>query len=508
MKSDYLEVYKFVAGIRRNYILKRIADGWICGGGLFLAISSLLNLLFFLYPVTVIPLVWDMLAVLYFCFAATWLVDSVFIHKLNIVETAKRIEQKGNLKHPLVSIALELKNSEPQNYFTQKAYSCAACQLSKLPHSLYLLKQWKIYAIVFAAIAWSTTNFTIDPVVADYWKMPFAFLNKGDAAVTPGTVSLPRNSSVKIQLKPSGQAFPSCVIDIASVKAGHGRKRLIRPDSTATFLYTEDSVRESFTYQFTYGGRIFNPETVWVVNPPMLYGLKMKVSPPEYTGLAEREFPEGQGDCSVYAGTKVKIELQSERLSKAVLIVNGDSCKMSIENNKVIGEFTAYNQTAYTFSLQDTFGQKNDSLPVFYVDMIPDDKPFVHFLKPGTNKIVNVNLVESLWLEAVDDLGLRSLKICYYKSGEENEAPNQWNIPVKGHVKTIQRELVWNLGELSLYPGDTVFYWAQASDYRPLKQYQVSRTDTFWFRLASFEEIHEQVVNRENSAQKTISDVR
>lgn len=508
MKSDFQKVSKFISGIRRKYIIKRIVDGILTSGLLFLTFSSFLNLLFFFYPVTLLPLVWDFVLIITISFITIWFVDSIVLHKPGMIETAKLIEQKGSLDHPLVSIALELKTVESQSVFTQKAYSGAAGQIKELPDSLYSLKKWKIYLLVLTAVLWWLTNLTLNPVMTHYWKMPFVFLNKADAVVSPGTVYIPRNALVKMTLEPAGTSFPSCRIRISSVKTGRGNRYLIRPDSSGCFSYLADSVSESFVYQFTYGGRDFNPETVLVVDPPVLYGLKMKLFPPSYTGALQKELPEGQGDCSVYAGTKVKIEIQSDKISDAYLIVNNDSCVMDIADKKITGEFTVYNPVTYTFSLLDTFGQKNDSLPLFYVDIIPDDKPFVHFLKPGANKSVNPDMVESLWLEAVDDLGLRTLKINYYKNGEQDEPPREWNIPLKGNPKTVQKELQWNLNEFSLYPGDTLFYWAQAKDSRPFKPYQIAKSDTFWYRLLSFEEIHEQVVNRENSAQKAITDVR
>src|SRR5690554_1825729 len=508
MKSDFQKVYKFISRIRRKYIIKRTLDGILTAGLMFLTISSFLNLLFFFYPVTLLPLVWDFVLILTIIFIIIWFIDSIVLHKPGMIETANLVEQKGSLDHPLVSIALELKTVESQKIFTQKAYSGAAGQIKELPISIYSLKKWKIYLIVLTAVLWWLTNFTLNPVMTHYWKMPFAFLNKADAVVSPGTVCLPRNAFVKMSLEPSGTFFPSCRIKISSIKTGRESRYLILPDSSGVFSYQADSVRESFVYQFTYGGRDFNPETVLVVDPPVLYGLKMKLFPPSYTGAPQKELPDGQGDCFVYAGTKVKIEIQSDRLSDAYLIVNNDSCVMDTVDNKIAGEFTVYNPITYTFSLLDTFGQRNDSLPLFYVDIIPDDKPFVHFLKPGTNKSVNPEMVESLWLEAVDDLGLRTLKINYYKNGEQDEPPKEWNIPLKGNPKTVQKELEWNLNELSLYPGDTLFYWAQVRDSRPFKPYQIAKSDTFWYRLLSFEEIHEQVVNRENSAQKAITDVR
>src|SRR5690554_7753245 len=119
MKSDFQKVYKFISRMRRKYIIKRILDGILTAGLMFLCSSDLLNLLFFFYPVTLLPLVWDFVLILTIIFIIIWFIDSIVLHKPGMIETAYLVEQKGSLDHPLVSIALELKTVESQKIFTQ-----------------------------------------------------------------------------------------------------------------------------------------------------------------------------------------------------------------------------------------------------------------------------------------------------------------------------------------------------------------------------------------------------
>jgi uncharacterized protein YukE len=57
----------------------------------------------------------------------------------------------------------------------------------------------------------------------------------------------------------------------------------------------------------------------------------------------------------------------------------------------------------------------------------------------------------------------------------------------------------WDLHDASLYPGDTVFYRAIAKDNYPFDTLHRAITETFWFRIPGFDEIHRQLAQEENS---------
>ena len=282
---------------------------------------------------------------------------------------------------------------------------------------------------------------------------------------------------------------------------------MLRPDSSGLFSMALDSVRESFTYQFSYGGKIYHPDTVTVVGPPVLYSLQVNITPPKYTGSAPRALPEGQGDFTAYAGTDAMFRIKSNFLAEAWIIFDNDSSRLQIEGNRAEGNFTLWKQSSYTFALKDSFGQFNDSLPAFQTSIIPDEKPVVHFLKPGMNKNVTPALSETLWVEGIDDLGIRSMHLLSCKTGQ-CDSPFVWDISPAGKPRTVRKQILWDLNEYSLYPGDTLFYWIKIRDTWPFKPSRVVSSDTFWFRVPGFEEIHENIVKQEEYAEQKIGDVR
>jgi len=93
--------------------------------------------------------------------------------------------------------------------------------------------------------------------------------------------------------------------------------------------------------------------------------------------------------------------------------------------------------------------------------VIPDAPPSVYFEKPGRNKDCSAAMRETLWVEAIDDIGIRSMSVATQKNSEPAVPYIQRFIRSRtGMVKLARLELPLALSGFSLYPGDTLRYWA------------------------------------------------
>ncbi|NLD99481.1 MAG: hypothetical protein GX640_06365, partial [Fibrobacter sp.] len=356
-------------------------------------------------------------------------------------------------------------------------------------------------------ILWLISLFFLTPSILEYYKAPVSVFSNRDVIISPGSITVVKNASVNLSLKPVSSRFPSCYLEISSLTETKRTRRLLRPDTSGLFTVPIDSLKESFSYQFSFGGNPFKPETITVQLPPVLHSLNLRLKPPEYIGDSIRTLPDGQGDIKVYSGTEIEFSLQSEKLSSAWFISASDSIALDITGNRAKGKYTAIKNTAYTFSLCDIYGQYSDSLPSFHIDIIPDEPPVVNFLKPGTNREVSLAMVETLWVEGIDDLGVKSLKVKYRKSGQSPKDFSIWDISPAKLTPSVQKELFWNLNKLKMYPGDTLFYFAEIRDSWPYKPSHIGTSDTFWFRVPSFAEIRKRVAEQDKYAEENVENV-
>jgi hypothetical protein len=265
-------------------------------------------------------------------------------------------------------------------------------------------------------------------------------------------------------------------------------------------------------YRFAFGGALTQTDTVTVVPLPRLQRLSVSVRPPRYMRQEERVLPEGQGNFEAYEGSTAHFTIESGRLARAALVRGsppalrrGDTIPLAVQGHAASGEMTINASCDYSFIIADTFGQKNDSLPVFHLDCVPDEPPSVQIVKPGYSRDLEPEQVETLAVEGVDDIGIRSLVLRWKKSGADTGGRD---LSDPAFPPLVRAAFIWHLTELSLYPGDTVFYWAEITDTKPYGRPQQGFSDTFTLRIPTFEEIHRRIVEKTSAAEKTIGAVR
>ena len=521
MPENISRLSGFVARYRRKLIAMRIVRVSLITGALFFISLTLLQIIFAFFPWTVLPLVFDVAFLATGLFVLGYMVIAATVRAPGLLPVARAIEQRSAVKAPFLSISLELVHNDltRDNPFTRQACGRAVAELAGYPQSPERLRYAAPLGIAVLVLGvWCFLNH-VSPRLLDYWDIPFSGLSRSDVTVSPGTIAVPMNADVNLRAVPKLSHFPSCRCAIVTLDGERLSNMLLRPGPDDAFACRLDSVKNTFLYRFTLGGAPLQTDTVTVVPPPRLLRLSVIVRPPPYTKRAERTLPEGQGNFEAYAGSLARIAIESDRLSEARLVLQapspvlgtvrrGDSLKLDVKGSAASGVLRIGASCNYTFTLADTLGQKSDSLPVFHIGTIPDEPPSVQIVKPGFSKDLRPEQVETLAVEGVDDIGIRSLSLIWRLGGERKNSVGERDLSEPGAPPLIHTLFIWHLTELSLYPGDTVFYWAEITDTKPSEKPQRGISDTFTFRIPTFEEIHRQIAEKESSAEKTMGAVR
>ncbi|MDR2692899.1 MAG: hypothetical protein LBB74_01640 [Chitinispirillales bacterium] len=512
-RSPLSVIRNFAARRRRRLLLGRAFSALSVAAVAYLAMTAALGIAFSAYPWTALPVVWV---------AATFIVALVFLlippivalRRPTLARTAAIIEGKCDIAHPSLSIALELSTQDDRTAgsppLLEQAYRRAAEQLGPLGNvSVSSVNKYIAAAvIVLLFVNVSITAFSANGLTG-YWKLPFAFLTAEQVRVEPGSVTVPLNSAVTLALSGAAQRFPTARLEVWPLDGGNRARYFLRADSAGSFSRSFDNLKESFVYRFSLSAPL-PPETVTVVPPPLLRSLQLSMTPPRYTKLPPRELPPGQGNITAYPGTRVQVTLESNALRGAGMVFGGkDTAALDIRGKTATGAFTVAKSTEYTFYLIDTLGQVSDSLPRFMVSAVPDEAPVARILKPGMNKVLTTAQVETLWVEGVDDFGVARMELKWRRSGEPvGDPPYAQDLSEAGSPPLIRKPVVWNIRELSLYPGDSLCYWLWVRDNRQSGGAQTACSDTFWFRVPSFEEIHKAVAVKEQYAREKLGEAR
>ncbi len=480
--------------------LMRLFSGFFC-------ISLVLNLLFSVFPLTFLPLLWVSAAVLLFLFSLGVILFHI-IRRETPVHAARIVEKASLLEHPSLSLALELATQEDSGSrsLKEQLYQRAASEITSYKKKGYIPYNKRMLSALLVLLILNIAAVSFLPNrLLSYWMLPFAFASRQQLKVEPGSITVPFNSSVTLRLTGSARFYPSANLDLFSSNGDSRSRHFLLPDSSGVFSLRFDSVKTSILYQFSLAASM-PVETITVARPPVLQSLKVSLTPPAYTRQMPTSLTEGEGNMTVYAGTRVKLSIESSVLEDAKLLFGKDTLDLKVSGKKADGEFNVKVSGRYTFRFTDTLGQVSDSLPSYMVSVIPDDKPSARILRPGENKSLTVGQVETLWVEGIDDLGVKEMSLQWRKSGLDDDI-QKWNLSDRANPPLIRKQLVWDLKDLSLYPGDTVYYWLRVRDNNPYRV-QTAYSDTFWFRLPSFEEIHKEIAKKEQYTEEKLGQVR
>ncbi|MFP4164319.1 MAG: hypothetical protein ACLFVE_10085 [Chitinispirillaceae bacterium] len=508
MKDSTKQIRRFAAKCRNRLILNRVSGTLLKLFSCFLFFSLVVNTLFSAYPYVALPMIWVCGAALFA--ASTAIIALIHLFKSpSLIQSAKTVENRSNLNHPSLSLALELSTQRPDGSesLKEQLYGKAAQEIEILRKVSFTPSRKRLSALTALLLCSTVISAHFLPQkIYSYWNLFSTVTGNEKTVVQPGSTTIPLNSSITLKLSSSAH-YPSAKLDLYAPDGTTRNRHFLRPDSTGTFSFKLDSVKEDLNYQFSLASSL-PPETISVAKPPLLRSLQVRLDPPRYTGRKSKELNLGQGNMTVYAGTEINYSIESSELDSAWLIFENDTFDFEVKGKRAQSDFKVWRSGTYTFRLKDTLNQYSDSLPYYMITIIPDEKPLARIVKPGKNKKLTTAQVETLWVEGVDDIGIRDIRLQWCRGGACDQQPQSWNLTEKGRPPAVRKRLVWDIKELSLYPGDTLFYWLRVRDNKPFGSPQVAVSDTFWFRIPSFEEIHKDIVKKEDYAQKKLGQVK
>lgn len=516
MNNDYLLIKKFCQKHKNKYVLRKIINAFLLLWSLFLGVSFVLSVAFEFLPWTLLPVLFDLLFVLSVFVNFGIIVFYLTLGSPSLVSIAKKLEKSILKKHQSLSISLEFGSAK--NSGSKELVNIILSQVQKTlknyPAKLEkLIAVKRILGLLATGVCFIFSIYYFSSPMISWWDIPLSFFSSEEAFILPGNIVVPKNTSIVLKCELKESLYPSAKLIIRDLEDRKHQqiKHVLTPDLDGNFSFNMDSLSHSIIYSFTLGNKSFNNDTITVIQPPLLYSLQITLKHPKYTGKSKTVLPEGQGALSAFAGTRAYFSVASIFPLKNVRYINTqkDTIPFAIKNGKANGEIRLWQTGEYTFLLEDTLGQKNDSLPSFYVNLIPDYNPNVRIIKPGKNKMLSESLVETLWVEAVDDFGIRKLGIEWQVSNSKGDSVFRKNILPSGkRKKLVRQQVLWDFTTEELYPGDTLFYWARTQDNKPFGKIQYSVSDTFFFRIPTFEEIHKTITKREDDAEEALVSVK
>lgn len=197
--------------------------------------------------------------------------------------------------------------------------------------------------------------------------------------------------------------------------------------------------------------------------------ITITVHAPDYAGLPDRTLRD-PSDVEALTGSRLRVLVDSGATAVTLETVDGRQ-SLTPASGSFSGDVVV-SRDGY-LSLQPMAGTVAGARRSLGLVADPDHPPVLHISKPGRDLFVpDGHQRVSIELEAEDDLGLASLRLAYTKvsGADENYEFREGDVPVtitKTDGRHWHASVEWDLGGLSLAPGDMVVYRGIAADRRP-----------------------------------------
>jgi hypothetical protein len=215
-----------------------------------------------------------------------------------------------------------------------------------------------------------------------------------------------------------------------------------------------------------------------VVREPITGDVELTYRYPAYTGLSPKTVAGTSGEVSAPAGTEVALKTRADRdIEGAALDVDGQAVPLELKGRRDLeGRFIVERNGHYHFLFLDGRSVEAEG-PDVPVRVEADNPPTVHLSSPADELELDAEKqTVTVKFEAQDDYGISALELTYRVKGKpEVSVPLQHD-----DGRSTHGEYTWDVGSLSLTPGEQVQYNIKATDNDEVggKKSGVSRTQS------------------------------
>ena len=294
--------------------------------------------------------------------------------------------------------------------------------------------------------------------------------------VIPGDVEVQRGTDVELQISAAGRLR----VDVAWQAAGDIARSVTLTVEGGRASHVFRTVSAAIDYRVEdEEGNASETYRIDPVDPLFVSDLVLSVTYPPHTGLPADEYRGNPPPLRLPAGSTLLFEGTTSRPLSSVALLDSAGVRrldFSIDDAAFTARWTPRANGVLEWDFRDEMGGPAEIQPEpLEVTVVPDVPPAIGIPMPGRDTIMPLNLRQPLIIEAGDDYGLRRVDLVAYRvtSFGERMEPVEQGFQIGGQRAILARPLL-DLTRWGLLPGDTVRYFARATDNSPAAQVSVS----------------------------------
>lgn len=270
------------------------------------------------------------------------------------------------------------------------------------------------------------------------------------------------------------------------------RPRGVRLDSLGRALVTSGPLESDLYARATSGSRGSDTVLVRVRLPVFLGSLSVTAHYPAYLGLESEPVPTGGDTLLLPAGTRLETRGEATALlARAAWRAGKRSQPLEVRSAGFSGSFVPRATGGYNLVLETVSGAAlaGDTVRL-PIRVVADSAPHVEVPLPGADTVAPLSLQVPLVVDARDDHGITGVVVesrRISRLGTMDSAKRETlAVPEERPDRAILTHTL-DLNRLGLLPGDTVRYFAVATDNTPARQ--AGRSREYVLRLPTMSEV-------------------
>lgn len=248
---------------------------------------------------------------------------------------------------------------------------------------------------------------------------------------------------------------------------------------------------------------------------PVVGDIEITMEYPGYTGRPSITLPASSGDFRTMPGATVFIETRALMPTEsAKLIFDGadpdTAIALMVDGDALSTAFIVTEASAYRFFVQPESGPPLVEAAPHAIEIEPDEAPKLELYAPADELDVEGRKRIELAYTAEDDYGLTEIALVWdagagtkpgrkvvLGSVDQRRAAQGQRRAAQGHRRAAQGRLLWDLAEVDLRPGARVEYYLEATDNDDVLGPNLTRSKSYYLRVFSPRERHEQLIDRQ-----------
>ncbi len=341
------------------------------------------------------------------------------------------------------------------------------------------------------------------PLLLTPWKA--LGINPYRIDVTPGSVTLPRGSDLKVFARLVN--FDAEEVELV-VQGGEAmewdRWPMTIEDTTAGYSLMLFDLTDPRQYYVEASGVRSSVFRIELVDLPYVEDIAVEYRFPSYTGLRP-QVQEGSGDIIALKGTKAVVTVApTVPVAGGHLEVQaGDTIPLALTTDgRLSGTLVVEAEGTYRVLFESIEGDQVVGSPDYLIEPLADQPPSVSFATPGRD--ISVTSLEEVTteVEAQDDYGVARVELVYAVNGGEEQTLELY--PGPRRLKDVSVRHTFFLEDLELEPGDFLSYYAKATDGRRGRTSEAV-TDIYFMEVRPFDRTFRQADQQPGTGMGSVS---